>query len=89
MYCRKRLVLGYSAQIAVSDDHLIVAQRVTQQANENRSLAPMIELTRHTCGQPPGRVVADSGFYSNNSLEQPRATGPSMFMCLTRIWPAS
>jgi hypothetical protein len=70
MYCRKRLVLGYSAQIAVSDDHLIVAQRVTQQANENRSLAPMIELTRHTCGQPPGRVVADSGFYSNNSLEQ-------------------
>jgi transposase len=70
MYCRKRLVLGYSAQIAVSEDHLIVAQRVTQQANENRSLAPMIDLTRQTCGRPPGRVVADSGFYSNNVLEQ-------------------
>jgi len=33
--------LGYSAEIAVSDDHLIVAQRVTQNATDNASLAPM------------------------------------------------
>src|SRR5258708_17776916 len=30
----------------------------------------MIDLTRQTGGRPPGRVVADSGFYSNNVLEQ-------------------
>jgi hypothetical protein len=33
-----RFVLGYTAEIAVSDDHLIVAQRVTQAGNENGSL---------------------------------------------------
>ena len=33
-------VLGYTGEIAVSDDHLIVAQRVTQNATDNGSLAP-------------------------------------------------
>jgi len=80
MHGRKHLVMGYSAQIAVSDDHLIVAQRVTQQANENRSLAPMIELTCQTCGQPPDRVVADSGFYSNPTLEHLRAKGFDVYV---------
>jgi len=80
MHGRKHLVMGYSAQIAVSDDHLIVAQRVTQQANENRSLAPMIDLTRQTCGQPPGRVVADSGFYSNPTLEHLQAKGFDVYV---------
>jgi len=77
MHGRKHLVMGYSAQIAVSDDHLIVAQRVTQQANENRSL---IELTCQTCGQPPDRVVADSGFYSNPTLEHLRAKGFDVYV---------
>jgi hypothetical protein len=73
MSSRGGFVLGYSAQIAVSDDHLIVAQRVIQHNNDNDSLPPMVELVRATCRQTPGRVVADSGFYSNQTaalLEQ-------------------
>ena len=65
-----RFVLGYTAEIAVSDDHLIVAQRVTRTANDNESLAPMVELVHQVCGTPPGRVVADSGYYSNRSVER-------------------
>jgi transposase len=65
-----RFVLGYTAEIAVSDDHLIVAQRVTQAATDNQSLAPMVELVGQVCGAPPGRVVADSGFYSNANVER-------------------
>jgi transposase len=63
-------VLGYTGEIAVSDDHLIVAQRVTQNAADNHSLLPMIEQTRQRCGVPPGQVLADSGFFSVANLEQ-------------------
>ena len=70
-----RFVLGYTAEIAVSEDHLIVAQRVTQEATDNGSLAPMVELVKATCGTPPVRTVADSGYYSNANVEQMEGIG--------------
>jgi transposase len=65
-----KFVLGYSAEITVSDDHLIVAQRVTQNVTDNGSLAAMIEQTEQRCGAPPGAVLADSGFFSIDNLNQ-------------------
>lgn len=64
-----RFMLGYSAEIAVSDDHLIVAQRVTQNATDNQSLAPMVEEVEQRCGAPPGAALADSGFFSIDNLK--------------------
>jgi hypothetical protein len=46
-------VLGYSAEIAVSDDHLIVAQRMTQNVTDNQSLEPMVDQVEQRCGRPP------------------------------------
>jgi transposase len=65
--------LGYTGEIAVSDDHLIVAQRVTQNAADNASLLPMVEQTVERCGSPPGQVLADSGFFSIANLKQMEA----------------
>ena len=65
-----RFVLGYSAEIAVSDDHLIVAQRVTQNATDNASLIPVLDQTGQRCGRPPDAVLADSGFFSIDNLSQ-------------------
>jgi transposase len=65
-----KFVLGYSAEIAVSDDHLIVAQRVTQNAADNGSLEPMLDQTEQRCGAPPRAALADSGFFSIDNLEQ-------------------
>lgn len=65
-----KFVLGYSGEIAVSDDHFIVAQRVTQNATDNDSLAPMLEQTEQRCGAPPGQALADSGFFSLDNLNQ-------------------
>jgi transposase len=65
-----KFVLGYSAEIAVSDDHLIVAQRVTQNATDNASLAPMVDQVEQRCGARPGAALADSGFFSIDNLEQ-------------------
>ena len=65
-----KFVLGYSAEIAVSDDHLILAQRVTQNAADNASLVPMIDEVEQSCGHKPERVLADSGFFSIDNLNQ-------------------
>ena len=65
-----KFVLGYSAEITVSDDHLIVAPRVTQNVTDNGSLVPMLDQTEQRCGAPPGAALADSGFFSIDNLNQ-------------------
>lgn len=69
-YLRKRggFVLGYTAEVAVSDDHLIVAQRVHQAVNDTDSLAAMTDAVTEVCGASPQAVVADSGYYSQPTL---------------------
>jgi IS5 family transposase len=79
-FLRKRggFVLGYTAEIAVSDDHRIVAQRVTQNAADNGSLIPMAEQIVSQCGQMPEQLLADSGYFSNaniNEMEQRKIDG--------------
>ena len=62
-------VLGYTADLAVSQDHFIVATRVTQEATDNGSLVPMIAAVQQQCGAHPEKVSADSGFFSANALQ--------------------
>jgi hypothetical protein len=70
LHKRGGFVLGYTGEIAVSDDHLIVAQRVTQNATDNGSLVPMIDQVSERCGAPPTAALADSGFFSVSNLEE-------------------
>lgn len=60
--------LGYSAEIAVSEDHLIVAQRVTQNASDNASLLPLVDEASRQCRGKPKRVSADTGFFSLHNI---------------------
>lgn len=60
--------LGYSAEIAVSEDHLIVAERVTQNASDNASLLPLVDEASRQCRGKPQRVSADTGFFSLQNL---------------------
>jgi transposase len=61
--------LGYTGEIAMSEDHLIVAQRVRQESTDNASLSPMVEQVKLECGSPPEEVLADSGYFSIKNLE--------------------
>ena len=65
---RGGFTLGYTATLAVSEDHLIVAQRVTQETNDNALLLPMVELVEQQCGEKPQRASADTGFFSLDNL---------------------
>jgi len=62
---------GYNVQTAVDTEHaLIVAQKVTDEATDNRSLLPMAEAAKQAVGNPDSlNVVADAG-YSNGEQAQ-------------------
>jgi transposase len=66
---RRGFELGYTGEIAMSEDHLIVAQRVTQQPTDNASLPPMVEKVKAECGSPPDTVLVDSGYFSVENLK--------------------
>jgi transposase len=65
---RGRFVLGYTAEVAVSEDHFIVAHRVTQNKNDNHTLIPLVDEVQLRCGEPPQRLLADSGFFCLENL---------------------
>jgi len=66
---RGGFTLGYTATLAVSEDHLIVAQQVTQETNDNEALVPMLDRVEQECGERPQRASADSGFFSLDNLK--------------------
>lgn len=76
-YLRRRggFVLGYTAELAVSDDHVIVAQRVHRAPNDAGSLVAMAEAVERECGAQPSVVLADSGYYSMPAIEAVQARG--------------
>ena len=70
-----RFQLGYTAEIAVSQDHFIVTQRVTQAKNDNHALVPLLDAVRAECQQTPGCVLADAAFSSQSNQQQVEARG--------------
>jgi hypothetical protein len=54
----------------VSEDHFIVAARVTQNAHDVHALVPLVDEVERNCHARPGCVLADSGFYSNHNVAQ-------------------
>ena len=63
-------VQGYNCPIAVEENfQLIVGQAVTQKANDNGQLEPMIQTIEEQADQKPGEVLADSGYCSEENLK--------------------
>jgi hypothetical protein len=72
---RQGFTLGYTVSMAVSEDHVILEQRVTQEATDNASLLPVVEAVERRCGESPQKVSADSGFFSLENLAGLEARG--------------
>jgi transposase len=64
----RRFTLGYTVAMAVTEDHLIVEQRVGQETSDQELLLPVADRAMERCGEWPQQVSGDSGFYSDDNL---------------------
>jgi transposase len=63
-------VQAYNAQVVVEQEcQLIVAQAVTQEANDKKQTVPMVKAIKEQAGQTPEQLLADSGYCSDKNLE--------------------
>lgn len=72
MKARYGWIQGYNAQVAVSDDHLVIARAITSKVNDHAQLEPMIAATRREIAdyQDPVEFLADSGYWSGAIVER-------------------
>jgi transposase len=68
---------AYNVQTAVDAEHgLIVAQQVTTEATDNRSLLPMAAAAKEALGEPERlNVIADAGYSNGEQAAQCEAQG--------------
>jgi transposase len=63
-------VQAYNAQVVVEECcQLIVAQAVTQEANDKKQTMPMLEAIEAQAEQTPEQLLADSGYCSDENLK--------------------
>jgi transposase len=76
-------IQGYNAQAVVTEDHIVVAAAVTQEANDRRQLRPMVERAQSEVlkagGQKIGVLVADAGYWNERELTH-LAEGPDLLV---------
>ena len=72
--------MGYTAEMAVSEDHLIVAQRVTRNRCDVPALVPLVEEVEQRTGARPENALADAGFYSNENVRDLQERGIEVYM---------
>ena len=73
---RKGFTLGYTATAAVSEDHLIVEQRVGQNPTDNAMLVPVVEAVEQHYRERPQKVSADSGYFRLETIVELAQRGP-------------
>jgi transposase len=60
----------YNAQVATSEDGVIVAAEITTSPRDVGQLVPMVEAVKATTGRRPGIAIADNGYLSESNLEE-------------------
>lgn len=92
MKTRQGYVQGYNAQAVVSEDQIIVAVAVTQEANDVQQLEPMLETMGRTLGTAgiedrPQTGLADAGFWSEANIKVcSRPDMPELLIATTKDW---
>jgi transposase len=92
MKTRQGYVQGYNVQAVVSEDQIIVAVDVTQEANDVRQLLPMLERTKENLeaagiAERPRAGLGDAGYWSEaNALACAKPGLPELFLATTKDW---
>jgi len=74
-------VQAYNAQIAVDGAaQIIVAAELTQESNDKRQLAPMLERVEQNLGAKPEAATADAGYFSEEQVNDERLQGIELYI---------
>ena len=90
MKTRQGYVQGYNVQAIVSEDQIIVAVGVTQEANDVQQLKPMLKTMERSLEAAgitgcPRAALADAGYWSEaNACSIPE--GPELLIATTKDW---
>jgi len=78
-------VQAYNAQVVVEEGcQLIVAQAVTQEANDKKQVLPMVEAIEAQAEQTPEQLLADSGYCSDENLKSLENTSIDVYIATGR-----
>ena len=92
MKTRQGYVQGYNVQAVVSEDQVILAVGVTQEANDVHQLLPMLERTNQNLAaagiaERPGVGLVDAGYWSEANLLACRGPDrPELLVATTKDW---
>lgn len=91
MKTRKGYAQGYNAQAVVTEEQIIVAAEVTQEANDVKQLGPMLEKTAENLAavgveEEPKAALGDAGYWSEANIEGADPEGPELFVATTKDW---
>lgn len=91
MKTRTGYVQGYNGQAVVTEEQIIIAAEITQEANDVRQLHPMIEraateLDAAGVKERIGAVTADAGYWSEQNIAEADPEGPELFIATTKDW---
>jgi transposase len=72
---------AYNAQISVDADlHIIVAQHISQNANDQQEVALALEALQETTDRLPEQLTAANGYFSGGNLQALENTAASMLI---------
>jgi hypothetical protein len=76
-------VQAFNAQIAVdSAAQIIVAAEITQESNDKRQLAPMLQQVEKNTGSKPIAASADAGYFSAEQVTDERAHSIDLYVAI-------
>ena len=85
MKTRRGFIQGYNPQIVVDvDTQIILATELTQDHNDRRQLAPMLEQTITNTGKIPEHATADAGYDNDDQIDQFK--GIDMYIPTQKDW---
>ena len=64
----------------MSEDQVIVSQRVTQQAHDSHSLTALVDEVEKQCGELPKKLTADTGFYQTEQIQNTIGRGIDVYI---------
>ena len=77
----KSYTYAYNAQAAVdSHGQIIVAAVLTQEANDQRQLVPMLEQVKKNLDRMPEQASADTGYFSDAAVTDKKVAGVNLLV---------